>query len=280
MSNAKLRIATCQFSENWSPRRNASLVRRYIGAAAKRRCDVVHFHECALSGYGGEISSPGYDWSALREAMESVLEEARRHRIWVVLGSSHPLTPPHKPHNSLYLISPQGKIVDRYDKRFCTTGDLRDYAPGDHFVTFRLKGVQCGLLICYDLRFPEAYRELYRLKVRVVFQSFHNGRMDGPGVHEHIMRQTVQGHAGINGMWISAPNSSAHYSRWGSVFIGPDGLIRGRLPRNRAGLMVNEVDPKAPFYDAGVVFRDLAIRGVLNTGDCVEDPRSEDRTSL
>ena len=280
MAKAKLRIATCQFSECWQPRRNAAVIRRYIAAAGRRRADVVHFHEGALSGYRGQIGSPDYDWAALREAAESVLAEARRRRIWVILGSAHRLTPPHRPHNSLYLISPQGKVVDRYDKRFCMKGELDMYTPGDHFVTFDLNGIRCGLLICYDLRFPELYAELYKRKVRVLFQSFHNGRMDGPGIHEHIIRQTLQAHAGINGMWISAPNSSARYSRWGSVFITPDGRIEARLPRNKAGLMVNTVDTSVKYYDAGSAFRASAIRGTLHSGKPARDPRSSDRGSL
>ena len=276
----KLRIATCQFSENWQPRRNAAIIRRYIAAAKRRRADVVHFHEGALSGYCGPIASGEYDWQALRGAAESVLSEAKRQRMWVVLGSSHPLTPPHKPHNCLYLISPAGEVVDRYDKRFCVAGELAVYSPGDHFVTFTLKGVKCGLLICYDLRFPELYRELYRMGVRVVFQSFNNGRMDGPGIHEHIMRQTLQAHAGINGMWISATNSSAYYSRWPSVFITPDGAIESRLRRNKAALMVNTVDLSRKYYDAGAAFRGRAIRGILHSGRLVEDPRSRNREAL
>ena len=44
--------------------------------------------------------------------------------LWVLLGSTHQLTGLHKPHNSLYVIDSVGEIVDRYDKRFCTPGDL------------------------------------------------------------------------------------------------------------------------------------------------------------
>ncbi len=280
MPKHSLRIATCQFSESFQPRRNAAIIRRYIAEAKRRRAEVVHFHECSLSGYGGKVGENDYDWPALREATESVLDEAGRRRIWVILGSSHPLRKPHKPHNSLYLINPQGKIVDRYDKRFCTDGDLQIYTPGDHFVTFRINGIKCGLLICFDVRFPELYRELYKLGVKVIFQSFHNGRMDGPGIHEHIMRQTIQAHAGINAMWISANNSSAYYSRWPSVFVTPDGKIVGQLSRNRAGLMVNTVDPQKPYYDAGAKYRDLAIRGKLHNGTLVSDRRSKDRKKL
>jgi predicted amidohydrolase len=42
----------------------------------------------------------------------------------VVLGSAHPLTPPHRPHNSLYVISDKGQLVDRYDKRFCSNTEI------------------------------------------------------------------------------------------------------------------------------------------------------------
>ena len=280
MADGKIRIATCQFSENWQPRRNAAVIRRYIAAAARRRADVVHFHECAMSGYCGHVGSPDYDWDALREASESVLAAAKKHRVWVVLGSSHPLTGKHKPHNSLYLISPAGKIVDRYDKRFCMADELDTYSPGDHYVTFKLNGMKCALLICFDLRFPELYRELCEMGAAVVFQSFNNGRMDGPGIHEHVMRQTLQAHAGMNAMWISAPNSSAYYSRWPSVFITPDGKIVGQLSRNRAGLMVNTVDASKKFYDPSEPFRLKAIRGARSCGRSVSDPRSRDRKCL
>ncbi len=275
-----IRVATCQFSETHQPRRNAAIIRRYIAAAARRRADVIHFHECALSGYAGKVAQADYDWKALQEAAESIQADARRRRIWVILGSSHPLTGPHRPHNSLYLISPAGKIVDRYDKQFCTKGDLETYTPGDHFVIFTLNGLKCSLLICYDVRFPELYRQLYKLGVRVLFQSFHNARAKGPGIHQHIMRQTLQGHCGVNNMWCSANNSSAYYSSWPSVFITPDGKIAAQLPRNKAGLMINTINPNKEYYDASADYRDRAIRGILHSGRCIKDPRSINKRCL
>ena len=46
--------------------------------------------------------------------------------------------------NSLYVINRDGEVIDRYDKRFCTGGDLQHYSPGDHFVTFDVNDVRCG----------------------------------------------------------------------------------------------------------------------------------------
>jgi len=278
-----LRIATVQFAETYDPRHNAAVIRRYMQKAVQQGADVVHFHEAALTGYLTQDDAPALEqinWEAVRQAGREICQEAARLGVWVALGSSHPLTPPHKPTNCLYLIGPDGTVRDRYDKRFCTESDLRVYTPGDHFVTFELKGWTCGLLICFDLRFPELYRRLYRQGVRVVFQSFHNARYDGPGVHGKIMRQTLQADAAHNGMWISAPNSSARYSRWPSVFITPDGVIAGQLRQNRAGMMMNEANGDQEFYDPMKRFRDDVLAGKLHTGEPVEDPRLDDRASL
>lgn len=274
---ATLRVATCQFAESFQPHRNGAVIRRYIAAAAKQKADVVHFHEGALSGYGLEVASADYDWDALRDATESILEEAAKRQVWVILGSSHRLTGPNKPHNSLYVISPAGKVVDRYDKRFCTGRDMEIYSPGDHFVTFKINGIKCGLLICYDSRFPEMFREHCRLAVRVMFHSFHNSRAPRRGILTDIMRPTIQAHAGTNAMWISAPNSSAYYSLWPSVFVTPDGRIAGHVAQHRAGLMVNTVDTGKDYYDASAPHRGLALRGVLQSGKCPKDPRSANR---
>ncbi len=283
MSRGKIRVATCQFAEAFNPRRNAAIVRRYLAKAKQQRAELVHFHEACMSGYlvrkNAPPRTPEY-WATMRHAVESVCAEARRLRLWVVLGGAHPLTPPHKPTNCLYLIGPDGGIRDRYDKRFCTSGDLRAYTPGDHFVVFTLNGVKCSLLICYDLRFPELYRELKKRGVQALFQSFHNAYTDGPGIHNVIMRRTMQAHAGINYLWVSANNSSGHYSRWPSVFIRPDGSVAQSLRSNAAGLMVNTIDTTKSYYDASAPFRSRAMRGVLHSGTLVNDPRLRDRRSL
>ncbi len=243
----------------------------------------MHFSECALSGYVG-TDFPNfeyYDWDLLREETEKVMALAAKLGIWVVLGSTHRLTEPNKPHNSLYLIGPDGKIRDRYDKRFGTPGDLKRLAPGDRFVTFTINGVKCSLLICFDLRFPELYRELYKQKVKCILQSFYNARQYGPSVHTQIMRQTMQCRAATNHFWVSMTNSSGRYAPYPSCFIQPDGVIVRQLRMNRPGMMVCKVDPGKKFYDPMAGFRETAIRGKLNNArQNVDDPRSRRTKNL
>jgi predicted amidohydrolase len=251
--------------------------------ASQAGADIVHFSECALSGYVGTDfpNFDRYDWQLLKKETQKIMALAAELHLWIVLGSTHKLTEPNKPHNSLYLINPKGKIVDRYDKRFCTPGDLRRMTPGNRFVNFRIKGVKCSLLICFDLRFPEIYRELYKEGVNCILQSFYNAKQTGPSIHTHIMRQTMQSHAACNYFWISMSNSSGYYSLYPSCFIQPDGRIVRQLRTNRAGMMVNTIDLRKKFYDPMKKFRNMVIAGKLdNSLKKINDPRSKNTTSL
>ncbi|MCK4294158.1 MAG: carbon-nitrogen hydrolase family protein [Planctomycetes bacterium] len=278
-----LKVATCQFAVSRSVRRNSQAICDFMRRAKKGRADIVHFSECALSGYVGTDfpNFEGYDWDLLKAETEKIMALVGELGLWVVLGSTHRLTEPNKPYNSLYLISPAGRIIDRYDKRFCTPGDLRRLTPGSRFVNFTINGVKCSLLICFDLRFPEIYRELYKQDVNCILQSFYNARQKGPSVHTHIMRQTMQCRAATNHFWVSMANASGYYAPYPSCIIAPDGVIVRQLRANRAGMMVNTVDLSRKFYDPMKDFRDMAIAGALCNGPQVtNDPRTINTTDL
>ncbi len=195
------------------------------------------------------------------------------------MGSLHRLSGTNKPHNCLYVINPDGKLTDRYDKRFCTSSDLEYCSPGDHFVTFRINGVTCGLLICYDVRFPELYREYRKLGCDMIFQSFYNARQEEGSIHPVIMPVSAEAHAATNYFYMSLSNSSAPES-WPCHFITPDGLVKNKLPVNIPGMLISEADISEKFYDASGEFRNDAINGKLNSGETVNDPLSSDRKNI
>lgn len=304
----KLTVATCQFPVGSDVSKNLEYVARQIQTAHGRGADVAHFPEACLSGYAGIdfASHEDFDWPLLEACVRRVLDLARELRIWVVLGSAHRLTAPHKPHNSLYIIDDCGEIVDRYDKMFCAgdrseeTGDLAHYSPGNHFSVFTIKGVRCGALLCHDYRYPELYREYKRRGVQLMFHSYHAGGVPPslfatmrddvgkrfarlnpgatlPGI---TMPATMVAEAANNHVWISCPNSSARESCWPGFFVRPDGVVTGRLRRNTAGVLVSVVDTDEGLYDSTVAWRDRAMDGVLHSGTVVRDRRSDERTRL
>lgn len=304
----RLTVATCQFPVDADIARNGRYVLRQMRYARQQGADVAHFPEACLSGYAGSDfpSYAGFDWDLLDRVTRQVLELAGQLELWVVLGSTHRLTGEHKPHNSLYVIDGAGSIVDRYDKRFCSgdpdgrTGDLAHYTPGDHASVFTINGVRCGALICYDYRYPELYREYRRHDVQLVFHSYHAAhltparmariraavgedlqRLNPGGTYPGItMPAMMTAEAAANHVWISCPNSSARESCWGAFFVRADGVTTGRLPRNRAGVLLSTVDTEAALYDSTAAWRDRAMAGVLHSGTLVTDPRSRRRTQL
>ncbi|MDQ7815556.1 MAG: carbon-nitrogen hydrolase family protein [Melioribacteraceae bacterium] len=279
--SGKLRIASCQFHVSSNISENLNWIEKQMIEAKLKKADIVHFPECALSGYAGVDmkSLDGFNWKELHFATDSVLTLAKKLKLWVVLGSMHKLSGNNKPHNSLYLINSQGELVDRYDKRFCTEGDLEFFTPGDHFVTFNINGIKCGLLICFDLRFPELYREYRKLGADLIFQSFHNARQGKGSIHPVIMHITAQAYAGINHFYMSLTNSSSPES-WPCYFITPDGLVKNKHALNVPGVLISDIDMADKYYDASKSFRMDAINGKLNSGETVNDPLSANRKKI
>lgn len=67
-----------------------------------------------------------------------------------------------KVYNTAYVFDREGNCVASYDKThlFTPMGEDNYFTPGDHLCRFMLDGVRCGLIICYDVRFPELTRSL------------------------------------------------------------------------------------------------------------------------
>lgn len=279
--DGKIRVASCQFPVSADIKENYRFMEEQITVAKLKKADVVHFPECSLSGYPGTdmMSLENFDWNELHRLTDSIMSLSKKLNIWVIVGSLHKLSGNNKPHNCLYVINPQGKITDRYDKRFCTGTDLEYCSPGDHFVTFKIKGVTCGLLICYDVRFPELYREYRKLGCDVIFQSFYNARQQKGSIHPIIMPVSAQAHAATNYFYMSLTNSSAPES-WPCQFITPDGLIQNKLAENVPGILISDIDISDEYYDASKEYRQDAIKGKLNSGVTVKDPLSSDRSSI
>lgn len=284
----RLVLATCQFPVEADPDRNFRAVARQLRAARDRGAHLVHFSEACLSGYlGVELKSARQvDWERVRARLEDVRDLARRLRLWVVIGCNHRLTGRHRPHNSLYVIDATGRLVDRYDKMFCTgsdanSGDLAHYSPGEAFVTFDLRGVRCGLLICHDFRYPELFRQYKRRGVHLMLVSFHNARMkpEKRKRYDVYVSTAVQAAAASNFFAVSANNSCSRHA-WPSFVASAEGLVVSRASAHRPAVLVNAIDTRARLYDASAAWRDRCMRGVYHSGALVRDARSRNRQAL
>ena len=67
-----------------------------------------------------------------------------------------------KIYNTAYVFDRDGNTVAEYDKThlFTPMGEHEFFEKGSRAVRFELDGKKCGLLICYDIRFPELTRTM------------------------------------------------------------------------------------------------------------------------
>lgn len=94
-----------------------------------------------------------------RRTQEVFGEFAAAHHVNIVAGSAAVMRDG-KVYNTSYVFDRRGVCVACYDKihSFSPAGEDRFFEGGNHTVQFRLDGILCSLVICYDLRFPEIIR--------------------------------------------------------------------------------------------------------------------------
>jgi predicted amidohydrolase len=134
---------------------------------------IVVLPECCLF-FGGDENQPlqlarqHHKDDLLREQLANL---AQSFGVYLVAGSI-PIYQPqsNKFTNSCCVFSPQGEQIGRYDKIHLFDVNVADNVggyqesqftqPGNKTCIVTVGGFKLGLSICYDLRFPELYRQL------------------------------------------------------------------------------------------------------------------------
>ena len=95
---------------------------------------------------------------------------ARELNVNIVAGSVSDLHGG-KIYNTAYIFDRSGSCAASYDKThlFSPMGEHESYEKGGRLCRFELDGVKCGIIICYDLRFPELIRSLALEGMDVLF---------------------------------------------------------------------------------------------------------------
>ena len=290
-----LRLAVAQVTVHGDPSDAAALrdsgeqVRNLMRAAHRAGARLVHFPEGAMtcpnkrivSVHGPAEVGPAdwerVDWAVLREELAATVALAGELRLWTVLGSIHRLTPPHRPHNSLYVISDRGRIATRYDERMLSHTKVSYlYAPGSAPVTFEVDGVRLGCALGMEATYPEVFLEYERLDVDGVLFSTHGpGRPDNNGP----FALQAQAHAAGNSYWVSYAGTTQDAAGAPSGVISADGEWLARCPRDGTPAIVT-VDLDDSAENPARPWRRTARGGVYDPHRIPDDPRSRDRATF
>ena len=285
-----LRLAVAQITVHGDPRDAAALrdsgdqVRRLMRAAHRAGARLVHFPEGATTCPDKKIVSADgpadwerADWAVLREELAATVALAGELRLWTVLGSIHRLTGPHRPHNSLYVISDRGRIATRYDERMLSHTKVSYlYTPGSTPVTFDVDGVRFGCALGMEATYPEVFLEYERLDVDGVLFSTHGpGRPDNNGP----FALQAQAHAAGNSYWVSYAGTTQDASAAPSGVISANGEWLARCSRDSTPSIVT-VDLDDSTENHARPWRRTARSGIYDQHRLEDDPRSQDRATF
>lgn len=228
------RVALVQTAASADKERNLRLALRSIAGAARRGASLCAFPEFMMADSPPEQSAA--ELAELAEPLDGpfvscIREAAREHSIEVVGTVCEPSGRPGRVYDTSFLVSRSGRLAGAYRKTHLYDAlgfrESDKLAPGGQLPRPRASSLgRLGMLICYDLRFPEVSRHLASLGARVLVapSAWHSGPMKGR--HWEVMNCA---RALENGCYVVAPNQTGADYCGRSMVVDPFGRILAQM---------------------------------------------------
>jgi predicted amidohydrolase/GNAT superfamily N-acetyltransferase len=160
-------------------------VESFVDSLSDYKCDVALFPEffnMPLMGLKPELSLIDAMWELANHTpaiVEAMSRMAISYNINIIAGSM-PLVENNELYNVAYLCKRDGSI-DRQYKLHPTPGEKRDFVMqgGDFLKAFDTDFGKIGILICYDVEFPELARLLSEEEIQILFVPFWTDTKNG-----------------------------------------------------------------------------------------------------
>lgn len=149
---------------------NFTHVAQLIREAMADTPDVVVLPEAWDISYLPRNATPALYENNFQRALEQIGALARENRVNIVAGSVSRFEAG-KLYNCCCVFDREGQLVTTYDKThlFTHVNEHKRYTQGESLGMFTLDGVRCGVIICYDVRFPELARTMCLEGMDVLF---------------------------------------------------------------------------------------------------------------
>lgn len=212
--------------------------------AAILGADVLVLPELYLTGYAVGDALDSLALCPQSPVFDQIGAVARTHRIALALG--YPERRQEGLHNMAGLWDNTGKLLLQYSKTHLFGADeWRRFAPGRSVSMADLAGMPTGLLICYDMEFPEPARLLAENGARLVLAPTANMHP-----YDSVSHRLVPARAAENAITVAYVNyvgcEGALTYCGQSAIIGPDGDDLARAGRSEEALLIAEIPTARP----------------------------------
>jgi len=242
----KIKIALAQIScEQGDKTENIRKMEREVTKAKQQGAELVIFPELSLTGY--TVRDQIFELAEIIPGRSTTILEqiARKTGAYIIFGMPE-LSRNTKAtiHNTAVIVSPEG-FVGKYRKMYLPTHSVfeekRYFRPGYQPIVFETKLGKIGLIICYDIFFPEVSR-LMRLKGAQLLVCI----SASPSTRRTFFEILTTARAIENTVFLAYVNLVGiedGLQFWGgSRLIGPNGKVLVRTEYNKEDLKIGEVD--------------------------------------
>ena len=159
-------IGLVQYSPVWEDKEANKEKISDLLDAIKTEIDLLIFPEMTLTGF--TMQSEKFAEAIEGESFNYFSSLAKKLNCSVIAGII--VNQSGKYFNTLIHIEDNGKLKNQYHKihPFSFSNEDKHYSAGDKPIVTKVNGWKTGLSICYDLRFPEHYRQYGRNRVPLI----------------------------------------------------------------------------------------------------------------
>jgi predicted amidohydrolase len=242
----KIKLALAQIScKREDKEANIKKMETLVNKAKKQGANLIIFPELSLTGY--VVRDQIYELAETipGPSVKALEDIARKTNSYIIFGMPE-LSQKTKAtlYNAAVLIGPEG-LIGKYRKMYLPTHSVfeekRYFRAGYHAATFETKIGKIGLIICYDIFFPEVSR-LTRLKGAQLIVCISASPAIRKAFFEALaIARAIENTAFL--VYVNLVGIEDGLQFWGgSRLVGPNGKILAQAKYDEEDLVVCDVD--------------------------------------
>lgn len=238
-----MRIAAYQFTVSGNMIENYKEIENAIYLAKSKNVQLLIFPECALTGYPPRDITNSFcvDFKLVYALCDKLQTIADKNNISFIVGAIYKED---EIYNRAMLFRPNSRIKS-YDKRALWGWDKDNFTQGNSDGIFEMEGILFGIRICFEIRFPEYFRELYKCKTDINLVLFYDVADMEDNERYNMIRGHLQTRAVENITTTMSVNTISPFQTAPTMVFDKSGRCLKECVRNKTELLVFDFEKTA-----------------------------------
>lgn len=241
-----MKIAVAQLIVSEDKQKNLETALHYIAEAKKNLADLIVLPETFMAFMSTGAKK---NYADIAEPLDgpfvtTLSQAAKQHQIHVVCGIyEQKVDEENRCYNTIIILDDEGKLIHKYQKTHLydafSYNESKNIIPSDNgFEPVKTKFGMIGVLVCYEMRFPEITRTLALKGAEIILVP--TAWVAGPMKEEHILSMS-KGRAIENTVFMCVADQVGNIYAGRSVIYNPMGVVLASRGEDE-GLIYADID--------------------------------------